>query len=191
MDPELAKDLGLKDGQSGALVSAVEPSGPAKAAGFEPGDVIVALNEKPVDNDQGLRNRIGLMRPGSKTKMKVIRNGKTIELTATLTNWPNQTDAVEIEENLGDQPFGLVVKNITSKYRKKFKIKAKEGVVITDITPNSSAERAGLQPGDVITKINNIYIRRIKNFKRAIKGKNRIQLRVWRDRRELFFPLRK
>jgi serine protease Do len=191
LDPELAKDMGLPDGTTGALVSAVEPNGPAKKAGLEPGDVVIELNGRPVINDVELRNRIGLMRPGTKADLKVFRNGKSTSIAATLTNWPDRSEAEILSESVGQAPFGLSVAPVNSSTRKQFNLGVNHGVVVTAVEPNSASERSGLQPGDVIIRVNRDEVRAVADFDRAMKGKSRVQLRIIRDKRELFIPLRK
>ena len=80
---EQAKTLQL-NAIAGALVSTVEPGGPAAGAGVRPGDVITGLNGEPVADSNDLRNLVSQNKPGSVVQLTVVRDGRERTLTATL-----------------------------------------------------------------------------------------------------------
>ena len=83
--PDLRESLSLPS-TAGALISKVEPGSPAERAGLQAGDVIVGIDGRDVRNAANLRNEIGLMRPGRRIELQVIRKGVEqrveVELTA-------------------------------------------------------------------------------------------------------------
>ena len=83
VSPEVAATYGLHD-NSGALVMAVSPDSSAEHAGIRIDDVIVTINGTHVRDSGSLRNAIGLLRPGDKVKVGLIREGKETNVTATL-----------------------------------------------------------------------------------------------------------
>ncbi len=89
IDEALARRLGLKDNR-GALVAGVLRRSPAEKAGFEPGDVIVQFNGKPVEDADDLTFAVGRIEPGTKVKALVIRDGRQMELEITLGERPAQ-----------------------------------------------------------------------------------------------------
>jgi serine protease Do len=191
VDPETAKDMGLPENTKGALVAGVEPSGPAAKAGFEPGDVIVELNGKAVEDDIELRNRIGLMKPGSKVNVKIFRNGKKKDISATLANYQDNSGLPDEEVKSDSKPFGMSLSNITRQAKEQYGIRSSQGALVTQVEPDSSADRAGIQPGDVIVKVNNSDVKDPKDFIRQISDKQRVYLRIEREGREQFVPLRR
>ena len=80
---DLAAGLGL-DKAEGALVSNVTPNGAAAKAGVKQGDVILSYQGRPVVDTNAFRNEIAATKPGSTVTLKVLRDGRTSELKATL-----------------------------------------------------------------------------------------------------------
>src|SRR6185312_2819991 len=75
VNAQLAESFGL-DRPRGALVSSVEKDGPAAKAGLQPGDVILAVNGKPIERYGELSGSIAAMKPGSDANLDVWRSGK-------------------------------------------------------------------------------------------------------------------
>jgi serine protease Do len=192
IDAEAAKDLSLPDNTKGALVSGIEPNGPAAKAGFEAGDVIVELNGKVVADDVEVRNRIGLMAPGTKIDVKIYRGGKAKNLSVVLAKWPDRNEVAE-QAPAPDKlnAFGLGLAALNSDTRTKYGIRANAGVVVTQVDPDSGADRAGIKAGDLILKVNGNDVRDPKDFTKQINSKRRVYLRIEREGRELFVPLRR
>lgn len=191
-DPELVKDLGLPDGTEGALVAAVEPDGPAEKAGLEAGDFIYAIDGKKIRDDSDLRNRIGLKKPGTKIRLSLYRDGRSKQLSVTLAPWPEKGQAMSRStESIKSDAFGLVVSDVKPSLQKRYKFRSRQGAVIVRVQENSSADRSGLQPGDVIVKINNKAVRSTGDFNKLTKGQKRVYVRLERSGRFMFIPLRK
>jgi len=199
IDPELHKSLGLAREVTGSLVARVVKGGPGDKGGLQPGDVIVALNSKPVKTDSDIVNTIGLMKPNTKAEMTIIREGKKKNLTVTVEKWPEEFD--EQGNVQGDQgsakpgkatPFGMSVSKVSPNLRERYRFESETGVVITEVKPDSPAARAGLQPGDVILQANNKAIRDTDAFAQSSKDpSSRMLLRIERSGQYFFVPLRK
>jgi S1-C subfamily serine protease len=86
LTPELAKSLDLRDDQSGALISSVEPGSPAAKAGLRPGDVVVAVAGQPIADADALHNAIGLLRAGQVAQITILRDGQPMQLRATVAS---------------------------------------------------------------------------------------------------------
>lgn len=83
LTPEIAATWGLRSAK-GALVTGVEPAGPAQRAGIRPGDVIVALNGEEVLSATELPAKIADLKPGTRATVRVARGGRSQELTVAV-----------------------------------------------------------------------------------------------------------
>ena len=75
-----------EDGGSGALVAEVNAGSPAEAAGLEVGDVVVAVDDQPINGSEGLVGAVRDRSPGEQVAVVVVRDGQEVTLTATLAN---------------------------------------------------------------------------------------------------------
>ncbi|HEU4402123.1 MAG TPA: Do family serine endopeptidase [Candidatus Polarisedimenticolia bacterium] len=88
--PEIARGFNLGDTR-GALVSSLDPSGPAAAAGLRPGDVVVSLQGKPITTDDDLRAQLSRLKPGDRVALGLQRNGRRITVDLALAEPPQAT----------------------------------------------------------------------------------------------------
>ncbi len=82
LSKELSESLGLPGNTVGVLLSGVLESGPAARGGAQPGDVLIALNGKPIQDVRSLLNQVAQITPGNDIKLTILRKGKKIELTS-------------------------------------------------------------------------------------------------------------
>ena len=167
--PDIAESLDL-DNDNGALVADVTAGGPAEKAGVKRGDIIIELNGNKIDEMPELPKLVASYAPGTKTKLKVIRNGKEKDLSIKLEELPDQfaqtsrqSPKNEIEQNLG-----LIVQEITPEVKRRLDIEDSSGVVITYVRSNSLAFEAGLLRADVILEINKKQIANLDNYRKEI-----------------------
>jgi serine protease Do len=160
--PEIAKSLGMNSEEpSGALVASVTPNSPAAKAGLHPGDVIIGANGRPVKTMHDVPRLVAAMQPGQELNLSVRRGGKETKLSATVGEMPQngQQLASRTVPGADDQPekatsFGLEMASIDAQQRREFRIpRDVEGVVVTQIAPDSPAKTLGIRPGDVIESI--------------------------------------
>jgi Do/DeqQ family serine protease len=173
ISPELAQSMNLKDSR-GVLVSGVEPGMPAEKAGVREEDVIIAVNGTRVDDSNSLRNRIAAMSPGTDVALTILRNGHEEQLHAKLIELEddNQAEAAKGggEKGSGGGQLGISVEPVTADMASRLKLKKAQGVVITDIDPNSPAAEAGLQPGDVILEVNHQPVKSGADIRAGVKA---------------------
>jgi Do/DeqQ family serine protease len=191
---DLAAGLGL-DKAEGALVSDVTAGSAAEKAGVKRGDVILSYQGRPVVDTNSLRNDIAATKPGSTVTMKVLRDGRTTELKATL----DESRAAEggrrpIDgEREGGGRFGMTVEPLTPELAARLDVdRDVRGVVITDIDPSGAAASAGLREGDVIQQVNGRAVRssaEVRDALTASADKPAILL-VTRGQQTTFIPLR-
>jgi serine protease Do len=153
--PALAPEFGLKD-STGALVSEVEPNGPAHEAGFKEGDVIVKFNGQQVADSRQLRLDVAATKPGSKVPVGIMRNGdaKTLEVTVKPLPGTDQLAGNNSQDSDSGTLNGVTVGDLDQQARQQYNIpKDVKGALITEVDPASASAQAGLQAGDVIESI--------------------------------------
>jgi Do/DeqQ family serine protease len=85
--PELAESFKLPKGQ-GAIIAGVMRGGPADKAGIKPGDVLMEVGGKAVNDSSGMLNLIAQLKPGEKTNLRLLRAGKNVELGVVIGKRP-------------------------------------------------------------------------------------------------------
>jgi len=184
LSEELSNEFGLKD-QSGALVSDVEPAGPAAKAGLKSGDVITEVAGKKVEGPRELRLMVGAMAPGTKVEVKLMREGKEQVIPVELGELPSKQGQLAETEKSPDEPDvldGVTVGDIDDALRKEFDLpEGAKGVVITNVDPESAGAAAGLKRGDVIHEINRVAVTSAKHaveLSEKVKKDKKVLLRV-------------
>lgn len=167
VDDEVAKALDL-DSRDGALISGVVDDSPAEKAGFEEGDVIIRFGGEPVADPAQLKNIVSSSPPDTRQKVKIVRDGKTKNITVTLEELKDKERSVFAAES-EDESLGITVKEITPADRNQYKIEIDEGVLITHVKPDSEAAREGLRPGDVIARVGTKRISSYDEFEAEMK----------------------
>ncbi len=193
--PEIAEAIGLKN-PSGALVSDVFDNSPAKKAGLQAGDVILAVNGKPMDTVIQLRNTIAGLGSNKRVSLRVFRDGKEVNIPVTLGERPENPQTVQSEER-GSRVksfAGMEIAPLNAANRDAFQIPPEvvTGVIVTGIEEGGAAEQTGLQAGDVIRKINNRTADSVDTVTREYaKAKKKVLLYVWREGANLFLVMEK
>uniref|UniRef100_A0A7V3VTD1 DegQ family serine endoprotease n=1 Tax=candidate division WOR-3 bacterium TaxID=2052148 RepID=A0A7V3VTD1_UNCW3 len=176
---------------NGVLVNEVIPNSPADKAGLKDGDVIIEYDGKEVTDVQSFRIMVSSTSPGRIVKVKLLRNGKEMELKVKIGVMEEKV-AVENKENK-EGGIGIEVVDIDSPEAARYNITAKSGVVVVNIDSESPAARAGIQLGDVIIGIGNKEIEDIRDFKDAIrelkKGKPTI-FKIQRGDRKIYVAVK-
>ena len=189
--PDLAASFGLKEAK-GAVVSQVEPGSAADKAGIQPGDVILKFEGKDVPDSNTLPRMVGTVKPGSKVKVEVWRNKGTKEITLTLGEW--EGDKVAAEGDKADKTakanrIGLALTELTA--QQKSRLKVDHGVLVQSVS--GSAERAGVQPGDVVLALNNDKVSSVEQFAKLLKqneSAKSVALLILRGDRTLYVPVK-
>ncbi len=186
MNDEIAESLGLPPGTRGALVTALNPAdGPAAKAGVKRGDVIVAVNDKPVATNDDLRLIISQTPPGTKVNLTLMRKGKSQTVTATLGLLDDEQKA-EVE-----LLAGVTLKPLTEELRREVRLADDiEGVLITEIDPQSPFARI-FPVGAVIEEINGRPVATLADLKAGLTERRNRALIYYRGlQRYVFFGVR-
>jgi serine protease Do len=162
---DLAQSFGL-DRPMGALVAKVTPDSPADKAGIKAGDVIVAFNGEPVDTSGELPPLVGLVAPGEKAKLELVRHGKHESLTVTIGKLPTDlASGNDQDATSADSDLGLTVAPLTGDDRSNSDVT--QGVKVTRTT--GAAAAAGISAGDIIESVNNEPVTDVAGFTRLLK----------------------
>ncbi len=147
LTPELAEEFGVRQ-DDGALVTQVMPNSPAAAAELNAGDVIISVNDKEVHSGADLRTFIGLLRVGSRVKLRVVRDGLEIAITLEVGEIREAQAASGSDvPKLKGAAFGTIPQSSPFYGRVK-------GVYVVSVVADSPAWQAGLREQDVITSVN-------------------------------------
>jgi serine protease Do len=147
---ELAPSFGLAE-REGVLVSDVMKGSPAESGGLQGGDVIVEFDGTPIKEAPDLQRRVAGVMPGQEVSLKVNREGRLVPLRVKVGEMPAEEPLAAA--GAVDETWGLTVEPLTSDLARRLNLSVKTGVLVSDVTPDSAAARAGLGRGDVILEI--------------------------------------
>ncbi|WP_225033405.1 DegQ family serine endoprotease [Paraburkholderia sp. XV] len=191
---DVADSLGLPKAQ-GALVSSVEPGGPADKAGVQPGDIILKFNGHNVDTATDLPRMVGDTKPGTKATITLWRKGQTRELPVTVAEMqPDKTAKVDPKKAPTPKPrasnaLGVAVSDIPADQMKTLKLR--NGVQVDAV--DGPAARVGLQRGDIILRVGDTDITSAKQFDEMtshLDPSKMVALLVRRGENTQFVPVR-
>ena len=194
VNKDLAESFGL-DRPAGALVAQVLEDGPAAKGGLRVGDVILRLDNHPIVMSSDLPQRVGILKPGTTSRLEVMRDGQRRSLNVTIGALPEEGDPVAMPrgDNGAERSanrLGVTVIELTAEQRKSLDLQG--GVVIKEVQ-GGPAVAIGLRPGDVITHLNNQAIKSSQHFAQIAKDlpKNRsVSMRVLRQGRASFITFK-
>ncbi|MFP4327562.1 MAG: Do family serine endopeptidase [Paracoccaceae bacterium] len=172
--PDLVEGIDGLDEPRGALVTDV-PEGPAREAGMESGDVILAFDGTDVVDTRQLVRVVGATAVGKTVRVTVLRDGETRTLKVTLARRETAEGAVPAaqsdpeEEPAEAEILGLTVQPMTDELREQLELDAgAAGLVITDVDETSVAFDKGLRAGDVITEAGQEKLETVAEFEDRI-----------------------
>lgn len=180
INDELAASLGLKDkkeiisrfglyAEMGAFVLEVWSDTPASKAGIRPGDVISEIGGKRIENTTDLQHAIRHAKVDTKITVKVLRDGVESALDVFVERQPEDlAGKTYLAIRKLDEPtkfsLGLVVNDLNQDIAKSLGLEGEKGVLVVDVEVNSPAERAGIKPGDLITKVGTKEVHSVIEF---------------------------
>jgi serine protease Do len=196
MTPSIARNARY-NGEGGVLVRDVsKEDSPAARAGLRSGDIIVEVDGKKVTSPKQLVETVADLPVGKSVLVKYIRDGRPETARVTLGERPGLEDEAQPANNddEGENPgkLGMSTTNVTPNLARQLKLRIASGVVVGKVQPDSPADDAGLQTGDVIHRVNQTAVTNRQEFLSAIaalNGNKEVVLQVERSGQLLFLTV--
>ena len=169
LTPDVAAQLGLTRETRGVIITDIDPDGPAEKGGLERADVILAVNDHPISTWEELRLVIAQSIPGSRARLKIVREGKPRTVEITLGT---------VLENPDELFPGVSVTPLTADARRKFGIQDPRitGLVITQVAEDSPY-RDRLAPNTIILELNRSPVPDLRTARERLSpGRNLLQV---------------
>jgi serine protease Do len=181
---DLTKRLGIREGY-GVLIAQVMKETPAEAAGLRDGDLVVAVDGRPIVETRALQRLVGATPAGRDIALVVLREQARQELRVRVGRMPPEVvaDRVALE-------FGFYVREV-SEGQAGAPVESKAPVV-AGVAERSSAARAGLLAGDRIVAINDTEVETVEGFRQRTQNlllRDAIRLRVERKGEQVMLIL--
>jgi serine protease Do len=169
--PPLASGLGLLFDR-GVVLSDVQPAGPGVEAGLLPGDVVVALDGKPMENARQLDVNLYRRAPGETVTLSVRRGSQSLELPVRVVERPEDPDRflslVTPEKNLVPR-LGVLALELDADLRRAVgPLRGEDGVLVAARSGGSAAAEDELRAGDVVYAVNGVSVRGLSELRSAV-----------------------
>jgi serine protease Do len=190
---EIASSLGLKEAE-GALVSGVQPNGPAAKAGLQTGDVVTAINRASIKDSRDLARQVAGIAPNTSVPLTYARDGQEHTTQVTIGELKEQTarrPAVPEDPGANTQTTRL---GLSVAPAARVLGIGEEGLAVLHVDPNGKAAEVGLRTGDIILRIGGNEVASPDDLKRGLdeaarQNKEHVLALVRRNEREMFIAL--
>lgn len=184
MSPELAKSFGLEKNK-GALIAQIQKDSAAEKAGLQEGDIVLLFDGKAIDNAADLSRAVASARPDTEQKVKVLREGKEVEVKVKLDAAADTSVAKGQAAEEARGRLGVTVRGLNEEEKKKFG----DGLVVVE--SHGPAAEAGIKEGDVLLSVGGKKIRSFEQFKDAVNAADKtLALQVARDGSRTFLAVK-
>jgi serine protease Do len=203
---EDAQAFGLPN-TNGAVLATVVEGRPAATAGLQPGDVITEFNGKPVTDSDALVAMVLTSKPGTTVPLTIYRyrdkQPKSVNITIGELDLEAEQGAQSERPDVETEPtstgFGMTIEALTPDKARELRLPGgKGGAVVSNVSPSSPANNAGVVPEDVILEVNRTPVTNVSQVKRELESAtagSTVFLVVWRvgpaGGQETFLTLRK
>ncbi len=194
--PLMAEALNLNV-DAGVILADVMPGGPAEKVGLEPGDIVLSLDGKTMENGRQFRINVYTRGAGEQVALEIRRGERTLNVKVPVVE--RASDTGELEALIGTQqairPLGVVALDLNPSVAALLpSVRRQHGAVVARVTPDSPYSQQGrLQPGDVIYSINGQVVRSaddLKLFAGQLKPSAATVLLIERESTLMYFAFR-
>ncbi len=185
VNQSLADSFGLAK-PAGALVAGVEKGSPAARGGLEPGDVILGIDGKTIENSGELPAAVASKLPGEAVRLHVWRGGQTRDINITVGRFGDEKVASSAPQPTDQGRLGVAVRPLTAQEQRLAEVKG--GLLVEQ--SGGAAGRAGIRPGDIIIAVNGRPIDDIEQLRNIIaKSGKKAAILIERGESRLFVPV--
>jgi serine protease Do len=185
LTPELAKSFAVQ-GKEGVLVASVVEDSPAAKAGLKAGDLILRYDDKPVSDPRALSSQVAGTPVGRTVEVQLVRDGNPQRLKVTIGDLAGTRQAAAQSpggSRVAWDRLGVELVALTPERARQLGVGNREGVVVTEVKPDSPAAEAGISEGDVIREVNRVPVTSLDDVEKGLAKARDKQalLRVERD----------
>jgi serine protease Do len=183
MDPQLGRYFSVPKNEhgepAGALVSDVQPNGPAQKASIQPGDVVLKYGDQSVSGASQLKSLVGKTPAGSVVKLELIHSGKNEVRDVQILQQPGdkkttvQQAGQVASSNPSSPNLGLTVDDVPAEISHFLGMPQSAGALVINVSPGSPAFDSGLMPGDIILKAGQTEVFGAKQFKKLARQQSK------------------
>jgi serine protease Do len=170
--PQIAEALGLAKAE-GAIVAGMGEGGMADASGLIEGDIITKVGATETHDVRAVMRAVGRSPVGSKVDLEVWRDGAVKTIPIMIGEMPEDNVPVAMASVEQERPMnvGWTLAAVSDETRAKFRLPHDQpGVVVTGIDPDGAAADAGLNPGDVLLKVQQAPLSGPEDVKKILDG---------------------
>jgi len=167
VDKDTMKALGLKN-KNGALVMQVEGGSAADKAHVQAGDVIIAMDKKSIKSSHDLPIRVARHHPGDKVILRIIRDGRKIDVPVVVEAMKESTLASSKGQKKVKATLGLTLTELDKVMRKNLEVRIQYGLVVSNVQRGSAAARAGIKKGDVLYRVDRKNVKSLSDLRKII-----------------------
>ena len=164
---QLSNALEIPGHVRGALVNRVRKKSPAQRAGVKRGDVVLKVDDRPVQSARDFFEMLETTIDGQELQLEIWRDGKTRKIAVRAEEIPDEVVKALVTEMLGME----------------LELRENGGCLVRSVRSGSGAERIGIQPGDLVLGIDNSPLENAEALRRAaldLRGRSRAQIVVQR-----------
>ena len=169
----------------GAVITMLEKDQPGEKAGLMVGDIVIAIDGKELANANELPIKISTMKPGTKTTLTVLRDGKEKKIAVTVAETPSEGTVQTNDTKNAQGKLGVSVRELSAEEKKELELQ--NGLVITEV--RGAAAKAGLMPRDIILSANGKTINNSGDLIDVVKKAKKVALLVQRQQSRIFIAI--
>jgi len=170
---ELVRDF-LKTTEKGVFIGTIVHDAPASKTRLDVLDVVTQVDGVPVTTDSQLQREVLKKKVGQTVDLTVWREGQTLKIPVKTEEVPTDNVRPAFLRRGSIQPkaqdaggLGLQIQDLSKEIADRFHLGVSTGVIVSDVAENSIADQQGIEPGDVITKVDKAPVSNVQSFRDA------------------------